>query len=78
MPFITFQNLQTLPKNLLLTLLINLRTWVLHTKVFRTSAIFERHVIERHLSDNRHIKIMFHFICHWLCYFTRGSYYFPP
>ena len=32
--------------------------------------ISERHVIERHLLDNWHIKIMFHFICYWLRYFT--------
>ena len=29
----------------------------------RTSAISERHVIERHLSDTWHMKFMFHFIC---------------
>ena len=32
------------------------------TTVLRTWAISERHVIERHLSDNRLIKIMLHFL----------------
>ena len=35
------------------------------TDVLRSRAISERHIIERHLLDNRHIKIIFHFICHW-------------
>ena len=34
------------------------------SKVLRTMAISERYVIERHLLDNRYIKIMLHFICH--------------
>ena len=33
------------------------------TKVLRTRPTSKRHVIDRHLSDNWHIKIMFHVIC---------------
>ena len=36
------------------------------TKVVRKRTISVRHVIEHHLSDYRHIKIMFHFICQYI------------
>ena len=82
-PYMKFKNLPPRQTIILVTLLIifHYRNKYEHwffTKVLRTRDLYERHVIERHLSDNRHLKIMFHYIFHWLlCYFIRGGITFP-
>ena len=63
-PYSKFQNLPPLQT---ISLLGHFRPYLLKkkyehgffTKVMRTSAISERHIIERHLQDNRHIKKRF-------------------